>query len=208
VSARSCCSGRSATRTRSGCRAPRGHRRRCRAPPGGRRQPRSHRRIVHGGPRRADVLLVTGGSGRPRTTSRVRGSPARSGSASCGTPRSRGSCGSASARSGVRCRSRTSARRRPGGGAAHHAGARQPRGSRPGDGRAGVCTGTGRSPRNARDDARHDPSRARGRGGPSALASRTVRVTGVAESRVAELLDDLFVGRANPRSHTSRVGER
>ncbi|TMK81389.1 MAG: competence/damage-inducible protein A [Actinobacteria bacterium] len=34
--------------------------------------------------------------------------------------------------------------------------------------------------------------------GPSALASRTVRVTGVAESRVAELLDDLFVGRANP----------
>ncbi len=34
--------------------------------------------------------------------------------------------------------------------------------------------------------------------GPSALASRTVRVTGVAESRVAELLDDLFAGRANP----------
>lgn len=34
--------------------------------------------------------------------------------------------------------------------------------------------------------------------GPAALASRTVRVTGVAESRVAELLDDLFAGRANP----------
>jgi len=39
--------------------------------------------------------------------------------------------------------------------------------------------------------------RARGRVGPRARVA-TVRVTGVAESRVAELLDDLFVGRANP----------
>jgi nicotinamide-nucleotide amidase len=34
--------------------------------------------------------------------------------------------------------------------------------------------------------------------GPSALVSRVVRVTGVAESRVAEILDDLFRSSANP----------
>jgi nicotinamide-nucleotide amidase len=35
-------------------------------------------------------------------------------------------------------------------------------------------------------------------GGPSALVSRTVRVTGIAESKVAEILDDLFRGSTNP----------
>jgi nicotinamide-nucleotide amidase len=35
-------------------------------------------------------------------------------------------------------------------------------------------------------------------GGPSALVSRTLRITGVAESRVAELLDDLFRSSSNP----------
>lgn len=34
--------------------------------------------------------------------------------------------------------------------------------------------------------------------GPAALVSRIVRVTGLAESKVAELLDDLFRGSANP----------
>jgi nicotinamide-nucleotide amidase len=34
--------------------------------------------------------------------------------------------------------------------------------------------------------------------GPAALVSRTIRVTGVAESRVAELLGDLFAASANP----------
>jgi len=34
--------------------------------------------------------------------------------------------------------------------------------------------------------------------GPSALVSRVVRATGIAESKVAELLDDLFRGSANP----------
>ncbi len=38
----------------------------------------------------------------------------------------------------------------------------------------------------------------RERAGPAALVSRIVRVMGMAESRVAEVLDDLFVGRANP----------
>jgi len=35
-------------------------------------------------------------------------------------------------------------------------------------------------------------------GGPSALVSRTIRVAGIAESKVAELLDDLFRASANP----------
>jgi nicotinamide-nucleotide amidase len=35
-------------------------------------------------------------------------------------------------------------------------------------------------------------------GGPSALVSRTIRVTGMAESRVAEILDDLFRSSTNP----------
>jgi competence/damage-inducible protein CinA-like protein len=35
-------------------------------------------------------------------------------------------------------------------------------------------------------------------GGPSAIVSRTLRITGVAESRVAELLDDLFRSSSNP----------
>jgi len=34
--------------------------------------------------------------------------------------------------------------------------------------------------------------------GPSALVSRVIRATGIAESKVAELLDDLFRGSANP----------
>jgi nicotinamide-nucleotide amidase len=34
--------------------------------------------------------------------------------------------------------------------------------------------------------------------GPAALVSRTVRVTGIAESKVAEVLDDLFRGSTNP----------
>jgi nicotinamide-nucleotide amidase len=34
--------------------------------------------------------------------------------------------------------------------------------------------------------------------GPAALVSRTIRVTGIAESRVAELLDDLFRASTNP----------
>ncbi len=34
--------------------------------------------------------------------------------------------------------------------------------------------------------------------GPAALASRVIRVTGIAEALVAELLDDLFRGSANP----------
>ena len=34
--------------------------------------------------------------------------------------------------------------------------------------------------------------------GPSALVSRTIRCVGMAESRIAELLDDLFHGSANP----------
>jgi nicotinamide-nucleotide amidase len=37
-----------------------------------------------------------------------------------------------------------------------------------------------------------------GRAGPSALVSRVIRSTGIAEARVAELLDDLFVGSTNP----------
>jgi nicotinamide-nucleotide amidase len=36
------------------------------------------------------------------------------------------------------------------------------------------------------------------KGGPSALVSRTIRVTGIAESKVAEVLDDLFRASANP----------
>jgi len=36
------------------------------------------------------------------------------------------------------------------------------------------------------------------RAGPSALVSRTVRCVGMAESKIAELLDDLFHGSANP----------
>jgi nicotinamide-nucleotide amidase len=36
------------------------------------------------------------------------------------------------------------------------------------------------------------------RAGPSALVSRTVRCVGMAESRIAELLDDLFHGSSNP----------
>ena len=36
------------------------------------------------------------------------------------------------------------------------------------------------------------------RTGPSALVSRVIRCTGIAEARVAELLDDLFTGSANP----------
>jgi nicotinamide-nucleotide amidase len=35
-------------------------------------------------------------------------------------------------------------------------------------------------------------------GGPSALVSRTIRVTGIAESKVAEILDDLFRDSTNP----------
>jgi nicotinamide-nucleotide amidase len=35
-------------------------------------------------------------------------------------------------------------------------------------------------------------------GGPSAIVSRVVKATGIAEARVAELLDDLFRGSANP----------
>lgn len=35
-------------------------------------------------------------------------------------------------------------------------------------------------------------------GGPAALTSRTIRVTGIAESKVAELLDDLFKATTNP----------
>jgi competence/damage-inducible protein CinA-like protein len=35
-------------------------------------------------------------------------------------------------------------------------------------------------------------------GGPAALVSRTIRVTGIAESKVAELLDDLFRESTNP----------
>lgn len=34
--------------------------------------------------------------------------------------------------------------------------------------------------------------------GPSGIASRTVRCVGMSESRIAELLDDLFLGSANP----------
>jgi len=34
--------------------------------------------------------------------------------------------------------------------------------------------------------------------GPSAIASRSLRCVGMAESRIAELLDDLFVGSTNP----------
>jgi len=34
--------------------------------------------------------------------------------------------------------------------------------------------------------------------GPSALVSRTIRLTGIAESKVAEILDDLFRASANP----------
>jgi nicotinamide-nucleotide amidase len=34
--------------------------------------------------------------------------------------------------------------------------------------------------------------------GPSALVSRTIRVTGIAESKVAEILDDLFRASGNP----------
>jgi nicotinamide-nucleotide amidase len=34
--------------------------------------------------------------------------------------------------------------------------------------------------------------------GPAALVSRTIRATGIAESRVAEILDDLFVSSTNP----------
>jgi nicotinamide-nucleotide amidase len=34
--------------------------------------------------------------------------------------------------------------------------------------------------------------------GPSAIVSRTIRMTGIAESRVAEILDDLFVSSTNP----------
>ncbi len=37
-----------------------------------------------------------------------------------------------------------------------------------------------------------------GLAGPSAVVSRVVRVTGVAEARVAEILDDLFRGSTNP----------
>ncbi|MGH2557163.1 MAG: competence/damage-inducible protein A [Actinomycetota bacterium] len=37
-----------------------------------------------------------------------------------------------------------------------------------------------------------------GRAGPAALVSRTIKATGIAESRVAELLDDLFVASVNP----------
>jgi nicotinamide-nucleotide amidase len=36
------------------------------------------------------------------------------------------------------------------------------------------------------------------RGGPAALVSRTLRCYGLAESRIAELLDDLFRGSSNP----------
>jgi nicotinamide-nucleotide amidase len=36
------------------------------------------------------------------------------------------------------------------------------------------------------------------RAGPSALVSRVIRSTGIAEARVAELLDDLFAGSTNP----------
>ncbi len=36
------------------------------------------------------------------------------------------------------------------------------------------------------------------RAGPSAIASRAIRCVGIAESRVAELVDDLFHGSANP----------
>ncbi len=35
-------------------------------------------------------------------------------------------------------------------------------------------------------------------GGPSALVSRTIRATGIAESKVAEILDDLFRSSTNP----------
>src|SRR5207253_1555989 len=34
--------------------------------------------------------------------------------------------------------------------------------------------------------------------GPAALVSRTIRATGIAESRVAEMLDDLFRASTNP----------
>jgi nicotinamide-nucleotide amidase len=34
--------------------------------------------------------------------------------------------------------------------------------------------------------------------GPSAIVSRTIRLTGIAESRVAEILDDLFASSTNP----------
>ena len=37
-----------------------------------------------------------------------------------------------------------------------------------------------------------------GLAGPSAVVSRVIRVTGVAEARVAEILDDLFRGSSNP----------
>jgi nicotinamide-nucleotide amidase len=36
------------------------------------------------------------------------------------------------------------------------------------------------------------------RGGPSAIVSRVLRCTGIPESKVAEILDDLFAGSANP----------
>src|SRR5439155_9066847 len=36
------------------------------------------------------------------------------------------------------------------------------------------------------------------RAGPAALVSRTIRATGIAESKVAEILDDLFQASANP----------
>src|SRR5439155_2937632 len=37
-----------------------------------------------------------------------------------------------------------------------------------------------------------------GLAGPATLVSRTIRLTGVAESKVAEMLDDLFLSSANP----------
>ena len=54
----------------------------------------------------------------------------------------------------------------------------------------------------------HHPARAGRPAGPAALVSRTIRVTGIPECQVAEVLDDLFRASSNPSRGLSGVLRR